>query len=586
MAAVTGGLSRFDAIRGRRVPDWLITLLLLVVFVAVRLPFRSEFLVNWDAVNFALGIESFDLSHHQPHAPGYIGYVALGRLLAGFAQDANGALTLLSAVAGGVLPATAYLLARRFLDRRYAILSAVLLGTSPVVWYYSSVALTYIVSAALTVPFVWAAVTARQEESRRHLFMAAVLLASVGAIRQTDLVMLLPLFLYASWRFPRRTWLRAGALLAAVSALWLVPLLLVAGGLTRYLELSAELAQLAGGSTWALAANPVGWAQNIALVGVGVLFGLNVGLLAVPVCFRSRMTGLAPFGSHGRRMMLLWAAPALATYLLIHTGQIGYVLLILPAMTLWVGSVAQSRAGVEVRDRVPIRRWRLVPSGAVAVVVLNTAAFVFVPQATSTLVGMERGERVARAMSVVVSDGGVAERTRQYDLVQNDRYWDRVVEFVESFDPDETVILTTPTSGGSFRHLGYYLEDYRILGVGFDLSGRFGYLFTAFEGENDYSISGLRSAEPVLELPEGTRWVIVADRAIQGRLTGVDPDRRLRVGAGADPVAFQVPAESSLVFYEIQRDRSRLVVLPAGTPNPLLWARPAEEAPAVSRSLS
>jgi hypothetical protein len=120
-----------------------IALLLFVVFLALRLPLRAQALVNWDAANFALGTRIFDVQHHQPHPPGYIGYVALGALLNRLTGDANASLTLLSAVSGGVAPAALFILAARWMARPYALLSAVQFGLSPVLWYYSEVALTY-----------------------------------------------------------------------------------------------------------------------------------------------------------------------------------------------------------------------------------------------------------------------------------------------------------------------------------------------------------------------------------------------------------------------------------------------------------
>jgi len=49
--------------------------------VANRLPLRGRYLFNWDALQFALGIQRFDLAAHRPHPPGHIGYIYLGRLL-------------------------------------------------------------------------------------------------------------------------------------------------------------------------------------------------------------------------------------------------------------------------------------------------------------------------------------------------------------------------------------------------------------------------------------------------------------------------------------------------------------------------
>src|SRR5258708_28673455 len=45
-----------------------------------RVPFVGRNLFDWDSLQFALGMQRFDLASHRPHPPGYIGYVMAGRL--------------------------------------------------------------------------------------------------------------------------------------------------------------------------------------------------------------------------------------------------------------------------------------------------------------------------------------------------------------------------------------------------------------------------------------------------------------------------------------------------------------------------
>ena len=68
---------------GRAAPhvDVTLALGLAVVTLLSRWPYRARMLYNWDAVQFALALHEFDVAKHQPHPPGYLLYVALGRLL-------------------------------------------------------------------------------------------------------------------------------------------------------------------------------------------------------------------------------------------------------------------------------------------------------------------------------------------------------------------------------------------------------------------------------------------------------------------------------------------------------------------------
>ena len=554
-------------IPGRRQTDRWIALALLVVFFAIRVPLRTRFLVNWDAVNFALGVSSFDVGHHQPHAPGYIGYVWIGRLLTWLVGDPNSALTLLSVIGGAVLTAAFYLLARRFMPRRYAVLTTLLIGTSPVVWYYSVVALTYVVAAAVAVPIAWAAHVARTERSPRHLYLAAVLLAVLGSLRQTDLALMLPLLIWAAWPFAWRTRIRAGALLTGVTLVWLVPLLVAAGGPVNYVQYATELAALAGGSTWVFSGNWVGMLQNIGMVGIGLLLGLTVALLVIPPALIFKARPLRDVSSTDRRFLALWGVPALLTYLFIHTGQLGYVLTVLPICFIWVGgALARVVASVRVRIRhrqVNVPRLATSLGVASAIVVLNTMGFLLLPEASYALLGPRGNDAVHEVAGSLVNnrEPGVAERTRQYNLDANDDYWGGLTELVESFDPDEVALLGVPTSVGSFRHLAYYLPDYRVYGIGHDRQGRFGHLFTARDGENDYTVEGLDEAERELVLPEGVSKVVIPDSVIASKLAD-DVEYRSVYGAGVQVVVIEVP-EDSMLRFRWEQGEAVLEVAPA-----------------------
>lgn len=535
-----------------------VAVLLLVAFVVLHLPFRSRFLVNWDAVNFALGIEAFNLSHHQPHPPGYVGYVGLGRALSWLTGDANEALTLLSVGAGGVLVAVCYLLGRRMLSERFALVGALLVGTSPLVWYYSSVALTYVVGAAVAVGVAWAAHRARTQPSHCALYAAAGLLALLGAVRQTDLLLLLPVVMVAAWVHPWRVRLRAGALLGGLSAVWLVPLVWSSGGIGRYLELSRQLAGLAGGRTFVLSGDLSGVLQNVGLVLVGVVLGLGVALLAVAPALRHRTWGLSRLGADDRRLLAAWVAPPLLVFLLVHTGQFGYVLLILPPLVLGAVSILEEtwQGTGEAAGR-GLLRWSswVVAGVGTGLLGLNVAAGLVVPDAAVGMLQDGGTEEVIEPL--VPGGGGVTARTRQFVLADNDAHWRRLVGWVRRFPPEHTVVLATPNSGGSFRHLSYYTPRVRVLGVGDDRDGTFGYLFSAHRRRTRYSIAGLEEARTVLRLPRSVRWVVVPDQAVQSRLPDGAVNRRLRLADGTTAVAMRIPAGSTLWFDEDEDLRVR-----------------------------
>ena len=559
---------------------------LFTAFFILRLPFRSRFLVNWDAVQLALGTSAFDLHRHQPHPPGYIGYVALGRVFNAVTADPNSSLTLISALGGGLAPAALFVLARRFLPAPYPLVAALLFGTSPLLWYYSEVALTYAAEAALVVPLVWACHHARSERSARHLLVASVLLALLGSMRQSALALLVPLWLYTAARFEwsRRLW--AAGLLGLTTLLWAVPLLWLADGPTTYLREGLALSQVVAGHTSVLAGNLPGLGHNVALVLAGTLVGVHLGLGVILLAHLKGTGALSNLGAGDRTFFLLWALPALLTYVLGHTGQAGYMLLLLPIWFLWL---AGALAGPV---RAPFRRGRhpsSVPTRRAAVVGLlllsNGVGFLVLPEwvydvtkpglteaggsgvvsqsasqsarpAVDALTPKSAGERQAETPPVAQNLVG----TRQYALRRNDDYWQALTDFVRHQDEHSTALLARVGGplDGTFRHLGYYLPEYRVYGLGQDQRDTFGLLSTSHGGTSDYGIESLRAARQRLVMPPEVTQMIIPDGEIADLLD--DALRRYAVTLADGSSATVVPLAPSTALQFIADDgRVRIV---------------------------
>ncbi len=134
-------------------------------------------LYNWDAVQFALALREFDVAKHQPHPPGYLLYVALGRLLNASLGDPTLAYVALAMLFSAGSTFVLYALARRLYDRVTALVAASLLAVSPLFWFYGSVGLTYAGEAFAASVVAWFAY-ATLGGSARHLYWGALALGS------------------------------------------------------------------------------------------------------------------------------------------------------------------------------------------------------------------------------------------------------------------------------------------------------------------------------------------------------------------------------------------------------------------------
>ncbi len=155
-------------------------------------------------------------------------------------------------------------------------------------------------------------------------------------------------------------------------------------------------------------------------------------------------------------------------------------------------------------------------------------------------------------------DSTAAAHVRQYSVADNDAHWNTLVTFVDDFDPDTTVVLTEPggpRASGSFRHLSYYVPDFRVYAASHDHGDRFGHLYSSHEREDTYDINRLSDAADVLALPPGVYRAVIPDRAIAERIAPEQELKRYDLGNGVTVWTTTFRKGSTLV-YENSEDGS------------------------------
>ncbi len=445
--------------------DVTLALGLAVVTLLSRWPYRARMLYNWDAVQFALALHEFDIAKHQPHPPGYLLYVALGRLLNASLADPALAYVALAMLFSAGSTFVLYWLARRIYDRATAVIAASLLAVSPLFWFYGSVGLTYAgeaFAASLVAWFAYGALSGHVPS----LYWGALALGLTGGMRQSVLVLLLPLWLGSALigvPSRRRQLIAGGILLASVLA-WLLPMLWLTGGAAAYLGASTQLygsvllpTSVLGGSLEITLAQ-VRYLVESTLVGLGPL-----GLVALMLPAYSRRIGW-----HRPEWFLLgWMVPPIIFYMLIHFGQAGYVLTFLPALVILLSRVlAWAVAAGSERLRRPNWRWALTTATLLPLVLINTGFFVsarpmpreFDKRAGDSWVWRARDEFHDWIMS------RTAAALREHEAVIR-----TYVETIRAvYDPGDTALVTelgNPRSYPWLRHAMFYMPEYPIYQV-------------------------------------------------------------------------------------------------------------------------
>ncbi len=403
--------------------------------VATRVPFTSKLLLNMDACQFALALDRFDITVHQPHPPGYILYVMLGRLVHLLIADPNAVFVSISVFFSGLTVASVYLLGKEMFERKIGIVAALLAVSSPSLWFYGEVSLTYVLEAffsTLIALFCWRVLSGEE----KYLWILAVVLGLAGGIRQNTPVFLLPVWFYSVRRVPSRKIVASLVVTAATSLLWFLPMVWLSGGLDAYRAAFRELWLFNTGGHGILEGE-WGFLRLFSLkMLLYLIFGLGAGLfpLALAAYSIARRRRSRLLDATKVFFLSFWVLPVMMFYLFIFLSiqNPGYILVFLPAL-LVLASLAVFHIAGEFGERA---RTKACVSIISVVMAVNTAAFFWLP--------------------VPVSHRWIREHDRNLTGLLAD---------LRRFDSRQTVVVVNNLIYYSYRHIMVYLPAYRSYNV-------------------------------------------------------------------------------------------------------------------------
>lgn len=417
------------------------------------MPFTSRFLYHMDSVHFALALDRYDLTLHQPHPPGYFIYIMLGRLLHYFIADANLVFVIISIFFSGCAVATLYLLATEMFDERIGLISALMAIVSPNLWFHGEVALTYAVEcffSCLTALFCWRII----KGNHRAIWLSALTLAIAGGFRQNTVVFLMPLWLYSIKDVPLRRILCACGIFSLISLSWLVPMIRLSGGWERYHGAFRDLWLFNTGR------NSVfneGWSalcyhsKNLARF---TIYGLGAGtpILCLAAYSIIRKRNYHSIDMHRAVFLSTWGLPSFIFYLLIfiHHGNPGYTLIFLPALLI-LTTLAIRYISNEMRQLTGKSLFMPITS---IIIVVNTSLFLF--------------------SSHIISYQWIKTHNHNLPIL-----FDRL----KPFSASNSAIFIRPYFYYGYRQIMYYLPDCRVYSVDFSTTPS-GEIMKTFWGMN------------------------------------------------------------------------------------------------------
>jgi len=401
------------------------------IVLLTRIPFRSQILYHWDSVNFAYALKTFDITKDQPQPPGYILYVWLSRLVDLLLRDPQKTLVGISIVASALAVVTVFYFGTIFINRSVGLISASLLASSPLFWFYGELALPHVLDCFLVLLCVSLLYRVMRGETG-YLYPCVGLLAVTGGVRQQTLVFLLPLAIFAFRRLGWKSWVGAVSFGIGACTIWFIPLIVLSGGLINYVRVLAVFSDTFQRTTSVLmGAGLPGVFYNLKRLAAYTGFAWN--LAVIPALLIGAKSFVKNHGFLSREklvFLMVWTAPSLFFYIFIHMGQQGLIFIFLPALLII------SAAGL--KDLLHRHKGRILGATAILVAV-NTFIFCWGPEYPLG----PQGQRLLTRETISASDA---------------YFQDRFTAIQKNFPEKSTVILAA-----NWHHVEYYLPNYRVV---------------------------------------------------------------------------------------------------------------------------
>lgn len=408
-------------------------LALVVAVFLTRWVFMTEYLVHFDSINFALGIVDYNPVVHQPHPPGYFLYILLGKALNFVTGDPGAALLAISIGASVAAVAFVYMLTYEWFGRKAAIFSGILFVLSPFSWFYGTVALTYIVEFCL-VSLIGLLLWHVSIGKKQFLLPVAVVMGIAVGFRQSSILFLAPLCLYAMRNIGIKHFLRAVLVFTVTVVAWFLPMLIASGGGELYFTALNDL--------WVRTAStnnvPAVIANEGLLRGVLiaithfllVLFFYGIGFAAAAPLILMRGLPLGEWAGQ-KRFTLIWIVPGILffTFIFITFSNMGYMSVIFPPLFAIIGAKL-SKWHEQIGEE-----WRYKMGLVAFIATVNTMVFLYVP----SYMGYQDRKNYENDISL----------TRE--------------ALNESIDPANTLVVAMDVYRYGFREAGYYSPDYFVV---------------------------------------------------------------------------------------------------------------------------
>ncbi|MGB9977970.1 ArnT family glycosyltransferase [Methanobacterium sp.] len=455
--------------------DFLILLILGLLVVITRVPFTSKFLYEWDSVNYSLAFENYNILQQQPHPPGYLLYVALGKAVNYIFNDPNTSLIFLSITFSILSTILIYFMAKEVFSRKIGIISALLLIFNPFIWFYGEIASIYIFEAFFSILIAYSSYKLFKGDEK-FIYISAFVLGLSGGFRTDIIEFMLPLWAFSIWNAKLSyAKISKGLLTFLLSiSLWLLPAVILTGGFEKYIHILRYTSESASYTSLIFGASI---SQQILNTGVCIIWSL-VGLTLLGILIT------ALFLTHHREnfkpkaavyikkpltiFFLLWIIPSFIFYLFIYIMKPGYLLTFLPAVMI-ILSYITIRISSDIHFKFPkIHIKHALGFILIIYIISNTAYFAYPYNLHNDQIWETPTDKMGTNQKIWfgIDVGLVYDNSKINANDENTQLHIQNILNISGSDPQSTIIvirdITREDEGFNWRKAMYYLPGYDI----------------------------------------------------------------------------------------------------------------------------
>lgn len=454
--------------------DIIFLLILSLITLLIRIPLANKFLYEWDSASYALALENYSIIHEQPQSPGYILYVALGRLVNFIFHDANTTLIFISIVISILTVFIVYFLSKEMFQRKVAISSAILLTFNPLFWFYGELSAIYIFQAFLSVLIAYLSFKAFKDKGY-FIYLSALALGISGGFRLDMVMFLFPLWLFCLWYGKISLTKIIKAILTMVMGvlIWLIPTVISTGSLGNYLKLLSTVSS-AGSTSLLMGASLYSQLINSGLTVVWSLLGLTLfgAALLLIFLFYHRKNLVKKIVGYRKNFkiwfFILWIVPAFTFFFLIYIIKPGYTMVYLPALMIVLGYILK-RLSEDLHNtfsRFSIRS--IFISLLVIGVIINSFIYLYPYDLhQKDLWETHQEDLTGQEKTFFYINVGLMYNQEKIDINDaNTLLHIETINNLSNSDPDSTIIvirdITREDEGFNWRKAMYYLPNYDV----------------------------------------------------------------------------------------------------------------------------